>query len=111
VRDLCNRGEHVMFKEHKPKTIKAINLRFIVGASVITLLLAYCLPSRQISDIERIFGYPFGWFSVFNDTIGDVILSSTLTNVIPLLLNIIICYITIFWISKAIKHIRFCVRN
>jgi len=53
----------------------SINKRYVWLwlSAIINIFAVYILPVRHISDWEKSFGYPFGWFNVFHDTIGDTI--------------------------------------
>ena len=82
---------------------KSINRRVIYIAMIITLLSTYMLPAQRVSEFSKSFGYPFGWFTVFNDSIGDIILTSTQVDPLSLLGNIMVWYYLIFLLSRLIK--------
>ena len=68
--------------------------------------MAYVIPCRHISEWQKIFGFPFGWFTVYNDTISDVILKSTLVNPIMFFANVIIWCLMLFLTAKAYGKIK-----
>jgi len=84
---------------------KSIKREFLYISIIITILSTYMLPCQRISEFQKAFGYPFGWFTVFNDTIGDIIIKSTQVNVLMLFFNIIAWYFLIFFISAI--YIKF----
>lgn len=65
---------------------KFINRGFIYISIIITIISIYILPCHKISEFHKSFGYPFGCFTVFNDSIGDIIITSTQTNLLLFLL-------------------------
>ena len=75
-------------------------------AAVITLFLTYILPSCKINEFSKSFGFPCGWFIVYNNTIGDSIVNSTAVNV-GLFVNIAIWYYIISNIYKVYRKFRY----
>ena len=85
---------------------KILNIYYLFLSSVITFLLTYILPCQQIDELRKTFGFPFGWFTIFDDTIGNVILSSTAVNLPHFLANIAIWYFMILLVHKTFRRIR-----
>lgn len=82
---------------------KSINLNILYPSILITILLAYVIPCRFVEDWKKVFGFPFGWFTVFHDKIGNVILKSTAVNIIPLLLDTVIIYLFLLLVCSLYR--------
>lgn len=85
---------------------KEINSNVFYLSTFITLLLTYLIPCKRINDLHKSFGFPFNWFTVHNDTIGDSIMKSTTIDVFSFLFNIIAFYFIISWLYKFVGRIE-----
>lgn len=79
---------------------KSVNLNILYPSILLTIMIAYVTPCRYIEDWRKIFGFPFGWFTVYYDRIGDIILTSTAVNLWPFIANILIIYLLIFGVNR-----------
>ena len=79
---------------------KHLSITILFASMLITIFMAYIIPSRPINDWQKIFGFPFGWFTVFYDTIGRTIVSSTLVNPLPFIGNVVVYYAVISLIKN-----------
>ena len=81
-----------------------VNSRILSLAFLITLLSMYLFPCHQINVWQKSFGYPFGWFTVYHDKIGNTIVSSTSVS-LALFIDIIIWYFVILFLYRIYKRI------
>lgn len=79
---------------------KSTNLNILYSSILLTILIAYVTPCRYIEDWRKMFGLPFGWFTVYYDRVGDVILTSTGVNLFPFLADVFILYLVISGVHK-----------
>lgn len=79
---------------------KSTNLNILYSSILLTILIAYVTPCRYIEDWRKMFGLPFGWFTVYYDRVGDVILTSTGVNLFPFLTDVFILYLVISGVHK-----------
>gem|GEM_PF-1924827 len=84
--------------------MKNINNSVLGWAVFLTFALAYVVPCCQLEDWRKAFGFPFGWFTVYHDTIGRQIVTSTSINILPLAADIIILYAVISFIAKCTQR-------
>ena len=85
---------------------RKIDIKTVFLSIGITMLLTYILPSHYISEGQKSFGCPIGWLTIFHDTIGDVLLNSTLVNPISLFINFVFWYLISFWLINLYKKLR-----
>lgn len=85
---------------------RKINIYYLYVSTLLALLSAYIIPCRYISDWRKVFGFPFGWFTVFHDTIGDVIFNSTAVDLLPLFMDIAIYYFIARFIYQRYRSSR-----
>ena len=73
----------------------------------ISLLTAYILPGTSSDGFAFKFGYPFKFFTTYNNPMskGDTIFNSTAFDLFGLSLNIIVIYYIIYICSKFIKKV------
>ncbi len=81
-----------------------INRKILNWSLIITLLIAYIIPGKSSDGFAFDYGYPFGFFTMYNSKIsyGDTIFNSTLLNVGGLLLNILVIYCILYVLNKFI---------
>lgn len=85
---------------------KKINLNIVYWSTFVTLFLTYVVPCKHIDDLNKSFGFPFGWFRVHNNTIGDIIINSTAVNLATFVADIIVNYIIIWGVYKLYNNFR-----
>jgi hypothetical protein len=86
---------------------KKISIGYLNLSVAITLLSAYIIPCHLIDDFRKSFGFPFGWFTVYGDTIGNTILTSTSLHLHLLIANITIWYLVILFAHKAYRKLKY----
>lgn len=82
---------------------RKLNLNIFYLSTLFTLLSAYILPCRHIDNLNKSFGFPLGWFTVHDNTIGDVIINSTAVNPIRFFTDIVLFYFIILCVYKLHK--------
>ena len=72
-----------------------LNRKILNWSVIITVLIAYIVPGRSTDGFSFEFGYPFGFFTMYNIelNVGDTILNSTLFNILGFALNILLVYL------------------
>ena len=85
---------------------RKININIVFLSIVITMVLSYVLPSQTISEGQKSFGFPIGWFTVYNDSIGDIMLNSTAVNPMSLFANVVFWYLISFCLINLYRKLR-----
>lgn len=85
----------------------SFNKKILNWSIIITLLIAYITPGKSSDGFSFNYGYPFGFFTLYNRKInyGDTIFNSTLLNVGGLLFNILVIYVVLNILNKFINKI------
>lgn len=83
------------------------NRKILNWSVIISLLIAYVTPGRSSDGFAFSYGYPFGFFTMYNTKIseGDTILDSNLFNVGGLILNVLIIYCIFYMLNKFVYKI------
>ena len=84
-----------------------MNNKILSGSILISLLTAYLLPGTSSDGFAFKFGYPFKFFTIYNNPIstGDTIFNSTAFDLFGLSMNIIVMYYIIYIFSKFINKV------
>lgn len=84
-----------------------MNNKILSWSISISLLTAYLLPGTSSDGFAFKFGYPFKFFTTYNNPIsmGDTIFDSTAFNLGGLSVNIIIYYYIIYMCSKFLNKV------
>lgn len=82
-----------------------MNKRILNWSIAISLLTAYMLPGISSDGFAFEYGYPFKFFTIYNNpiNIGDTIFNSTALNILGLGLNIVVIYYIIYMLNKFIN--------
>ncbi|MGL5380611.1 hypothetical protein [Clostridium sp.] len=82
------------------------NRKILNWSVIITLLIAYVVPGRSTDRFGFEFGYPFGFFTMYNIElqVGDTILNSTLFNILGFVLNILVIYLIFNTFNKVVNR-------
>ncbi len=82
-----------------------LNRKVLNWSIMITLLIAYITPGRSTDGFAFNYGYPFGFFTMYNTEInvGGTILDSTLFNIGGFVLNILLMYLMFHILNKFIN--------
>lgn len=65
----------------------------VLLAMLVTFFITYLAPCSHINGWTKAFGYPFEWFTVYHNTIGESILGSTSVNILQYFLNVVVYYL------------------
>ena len=79
---------------------RRISIDILCISMLVTVFMAYVIPCHHINDWQKSYGFPFTWFTIYHDTIGDSIMNSTSVSIFPLLANIVIFYAIVFHTKK-----------
>lgn len=82
-----------------------INSKILKWSIIITLLTAYIIPGQSLDGFAFKYGYPFGFFTIYNTeiSVGDTILNSTLFNIAKFGLNVLVIYFIFYILNKFIN--------
>lgn len=75
------------------------NMKYVNIATWITLITAYILPYRTTDGFETTFGYPLAFFTIYDTPKIKTIISSTTLQLGTFLINVLIFYFIIYFIS------------
>ena len=95
-----------MDKQEKWMEVKVnINNKILNWSIVISLLTAYLLPGTSADGFAFTYGYPFNFFTIYNNTInvGDTIFNSTSFNLLGFGMNTVVIYFIIYMFNKFIN--------
>ena len=68
----------------------------------IVVLLTYALPSHNHGEFATNCGYPFAYFTIYDNSLNKTLLSSFSLNVGILIINILIVYFIIYIVQKLL---------
>lgn len=82
-----------------------MNNKILNWSIVIPLLTVYFLPGTSSDGFAFNYGYPFNFFTIYNNTInvGDTIFNSTAFNFLGFGMNIVVIYFIIYMLNKFIN--------